>query len=77
MIKDTTQLLGAFTRKHLRDALTVLSVMERAGITKEDIKELINGLPIKEIGKVKHMRRLSREQREREFKSTKWGLRRR
>ena len=69
--------LSAFSRKHLQDALNVLAVMQREGITEEQIRTLLKGPLIREMPVIKKARRLSRKQREREFKLTRWGRRRR
>jgi len=68
--------LAVFSLKDLQNALNVLSVMERKGITRDAVKDVLRSQTHSRPYVYKKARRLSRDQRKSEFSTTHWGRRR-
>jgi len=74
--KTIDQILAAFSKGHIQDALNIISLMDKHNITKEDIKSFLE-TSLVETNKPIKTRRLSKEQRVDMLARTKWGYKRR
>lgn len=76
--QDLSEILGAFSLGVIQDALNLMQVMDKHKVSRNEVSEYVKTtVPPMSAPQPTRMRKVSRKQREREFRLTQWGRRRR